>query len=373
MPLGHDFMNRRFAAFSSTIPVVLALVASSAAASPADAKRGEAARLQHQIEVQADRVSALDEQFNQARLRVEKTRAAADQTAADLARANTQFGVVRQRMAHHAVDAYVHGGSTTTIGQLLAGSGNDVIARRQYLEAAAANGRRAADELKAAREDLTALRSRDQAAQQEAQASAGQVEANRRAVNAAIAAQQATLGKVNGELADLVRAEQARKAADDAQRAQAEVAARQKPAPPAAGLPKTASNAVRSVTAPLQPAPGVARGAAAAVEEARRQVGKPYVYGGSGPDTFDCSGLTSWAWRAGGVSLPHSASAQYAAVTHISFSELQPGDLLFYYSDIHHVAMYVGGGQIVEASHSGEPVKYSSVNRGEFIGAGRPA
>jgi peptidoglycan DL-endopeptidase CwlO len=85
------------------------------------------------------------------------------------------------------------------------------------------------------------------------------------------------------------------------------------------------------------------------------------VWGAAGPDAFDCSGLTAWAWRAGGVSLPHFSGAQYASTTHISMSAIQPGDLIFYESPDQHVALYVGGGQIIHAPHAGSVVKYDSI------------
>lgn len=108
------------------------------------------------------------------------------------------------------------------------------------------------------------------------------------------------------------------------------------------------------------------------MEEAKRQLGKPYHYGGSGPDSFDCSGLTAWAWRAGGRSLPHSAAGQYSATMHIPISQLQPGDLVFYGSPPHHVGIYVGGGQMINALHSGTVVRYESIYfEGDLIGGGR--
>jgi peptidoglycan DL-endopeptidase CwlO len=95
------------------------------------------------------------------------------------------------------------------------------------------------------------------------------------------------------------------------------------------------------------------------------------VYGAAGPNSFDCSGLTMWAWAHGGVSLPHSSSAQYAGSTHIPISAIQPGDLLFYYSDIHHVAMYVGGGMMIEAPHTGANVREVPMRTSDLVGAGR--
>jgi cell wall-associated NlpC family hydrolase len=109
-----------------------------------------------------------------------------------------------------------------------------------------------------------------------------------------------------------------------------------------------------------------------AVDTARAQLGKPYVYAGSGPDVFDCSGLTMYAWAAAGVSIPHNAEAQYLSLPHVSQSELQPGDLLFFGSPIHHVGLYVGGGTMIEAPYTGVNVRYHSIYRSDFAGAARP-
>ncbi|SEP16883.1 C40 family peptidase [Trujillonella endophytica] len=99
-----------------------------------------------------------------------------------------------------------------------------------------------------------------------------------------------------------------------------------------------------------------------AVDTALAQVGDAYVWGASGPNAFDCSGLTQYAYAAAGVSLPHSSRMQAQMGTAVSRAELQPGDLLFYYSPISHVSMYVGNGQMVHASTSGQPVKVVSID-----------
>jgi peptidoglycan DL-endopeptidase CwlO len=109
------------------------------------------------------------------------------------------------------------------------------------------------------------------------------------------------------------------------------------------------------------PVPTIAGSAGKAVSFAYNAIGVMYKYGADGPDGYDCSGLTSAAWRKAGKSLPHNAAAQYSATARISKSELKPGDLIFYRSN-GHVALYVGGGQIIDASHAGEPVKKRTMN-----------
>ena len=109
-----------------------------------------------------------------------------------------------------------------------------------------------------------------------------------------------------------------------------------------------------------------------AVAYAKSKVGNAYVYGAAGPSAFDCSGLTMAAWSQAGVSLPHSSSAQYSSGPHISESELQPGDLVFYYSPISHVGMYIGDGQIVNALNPGAGVQISGLHDMPYVGAVRP-
>jgi cell wall-associated NlpC family hydrolase len=112
--------------------------------------------------------------------------------------------------------------------------------------------------------------------------------------------------------------------------------------------------------------------AAAAVNYAMAQVGKAYVYGAAGPSAFDCSGLTMMAWAQAGVALPHSSSAQYSSGPHIAASDLRPGDLVFYYSPISHVGMYIGNGMIVNALNPGAGVRVSALYSMPYVGAVRP-
>jgi cell wall-associated NlpC family hydrolase len=109
--------------------------------------------------------------------------------------------------------------------------------------------------------------------------------------------------------------------------------------------------------APAAPVAASSQAAQVAVSTALAQVGKPYVWGASGPGSFDCSGLTSYAYAAAGIALPHSSSAQSRMGTPVSRDALQPGDLIFFYSPVSHVAMYIGNGQMVHASTSGTPVQ----------------
>jgi len=128
-----------------------------------------------------------------------------------------------------------------------------------------------------------------------------------------------------------------------------------------------------SVTITIEaPPPPLSPGAAGAVEAAEREIGVPYVWGGTTPAGFDCSGLVMWAYAQVGISLPHYSGAQYADTTHIPMADIEPGDLLFYGpGGSEHVAMYVGGGSMIEAPYTGASVWITGVRTDGLAGVGR--
>lgn len=130
-----------------------------------------------------------------------------------------------------------------------------------------------------------------------------------------------------------------------------------------------ATGALRPVPCPLS-YPGGRAGVA--VNFACAQIGKPYVWAAAGPDGYDCSGLTMAAWAGAGVSLPHSSSAQRRQVPPVSRVDLRPGDLVFYYGDVHHVAIYAGGDWIVHAPQPGELVHMQRIDSAPIHSYGRP-
>jgi cell wall-associated NlpC family hydrolase len=107
----------------------------------------------------------------------------------------------------------------------------------------------------------------------------------------------------------------------------------------------------------VAPAAAPTRAAQTAVDTALDQQGDPYVWGGDGPDSFDCSGLTQYAYAAADISLPHSSNMQSRSGTPVAYSDLRPGDLVFFYHPVSHVGMYIGNGQMVHAGSSGDVVK----------------
>ncbi|MYS59477.1 NlpC/P60 family protein [Streptomyces sp. SID5468] len=112
--------------------------------------------------------------------------------------------------------------------------------------------------------------------------------------------------------------------------------------------------------------------AARAVAFATAQLGKAYQWGAQGPDSYDCSGLTEMAWAAAGVTIPRTSQEQWAGLPHVPLDRLRPGDLVIYYPDAGHVALYVGGGAVIQAPRPGRPVSLAGAGSMPILGAVRP-
>ncbi len=322
--------------------------------------------LNHTIERDAEAANGAQLELNGLNQQVQDAQA---KVAAAQAERDKHAGELRD----YAVNAYVHGTDPVSQEQAAGSDPNDQGQREGYLTAASGNRQQLIDQLRATEQDLnTQIDSLNQA-KSAAQAKTQDLQSQQNAAQSAVTQQQALYSQAQGELATLVQ--QAQQAAAAQQQAAAEARARAAAAAQQAAAPVVSRGGGASVpsrggatvssggggSASSGPPPAVNGGAAAAIAEAQRQLGKPYVWGAAGPNAFDCSGLTAWAWRAGGVSLPHFSGAQYASTTHISLSAIQPGDLIFYESPDQHVALYVGGGQIIHAPHAGAVVQYDSL------------
>lgn len=325
------------------VTLAVSLLAPEARAQTVAQKRAQAARLADELERAEARLGSAAERVNVARIKVEQIRGGVADAEAKMREADERAAAVKGELKAHAVETYMHSGQPRAVAE-----GADPARANAYVKVLASHASDTIDEMRAVRINMEQRRSELQKVRAQAEAALAGVRAEERAAQAADAALRATLGRVRGELAALVAAEQGRRTARNQATAQR-----------------------RFGKEPLGPIPGVSPGAMNAVNYARAQLGKPYKWGGAGPDSFDCSGLTMMAWRAGGVSLPHSSQAQYRATARIPLSSVQPGDLIFYYSDLHHVSIYVGGGTVISAPRTGDVVKERSMYYTTPVGAGR--
>ena len=332
--------------------------------------KAQATALAARIQTLGRQEDALAQQYDAAQLAVQSTQAKVAQAAQNVAAANASAEKAHQALQKEAIDAYVRGGAnalTAGAGTTMA-SANTRLLGAEYANSLATNQADAIDEY-----HLASLQQQAAKVNLRRQEQVAQVGLDRQQVSATQTQLQGALNQDNGRIATLVA--QAQAAAEAAAAAQArarllaaqeaaaaQAAAAQAAAAQAAAAQAAAQSAVAArtlsgfVAAPSNPPPPVGAGAAGAVAAAKTRLGDPYVWGAAGPDAFDCSGLVMWAYAQVGISLPHFSGAQYADTTHISMADLQPGDLVFPADPSQHVAMYIGGGQIIEAPFTGSVV-----------------
>jgi len=381
---------RTAAAFVATVALLttggLANVAHATPASELSAERAKAAQLQAEIEANGNRVSILDEQFNVAEQAIQQT---TDQLNADQAQVDAKVRAtdrVRAQLADRAAQLYMDAGNPTPLGAFDVSSTQALGSRSAYGAAAADQDHQLMDTAKVAIEQLGLQQQTLAKARARAEAQRNALDATRREITDATAQQEALLAQANGKiksLVDQIQAEQ-EQAQEAAARASMERAAQEQAAQARAAQQQAASSTGSSDNGsagtsggsssepPPTNLPAPSSHAQIAVSTAEAQLGKPYVYAGAGPDSFDCSGLTMYAWAAAGVSLPHNAEAQYQSLSHVPIDALQPGDLVFFGSPIHHVGLFVGNGTMIEAPYTGVNVRYHTIYRPDYAGAARP-
>lgn len=131
----------------------------------------------------------------------------------------------------------------------------------------------------------------------------------------------------------------------------------------ASAQPVEVTDFVNGLTEQLEQTAGASNSTGqAALEAAETKIGAPYVWGATGPDAFDCSGLTSWAYKQAGVDIPRTSEQQAASGTPVDINDLQPGDLVTFYEGASHVGIYAGDGQVLNAPSAGQPVSYAPID-----------
>ena len=371
-------VRARAATLAAIVTIGAFVVIVPGVAAPADdleAQRERARELAAQIEANGTRVEILDEQYNQARIEVSRLQEQIQSGRESLQTTEQDQRELKALLAKRAVELYTEAGGNLAIPQFNDADIQTAGARSQYMAVAQEDDHRLIDQIENIQDELH----KRNADLDDQLARAEQLEAatahSRDEVIAAQAEQKALLGEVQGEIASLVHEEEQRRAAAEEAAARRALEASRTASDDSArsGDDGSSSSGSRPTHEELlPPPPPVSSAAGQAVATARAQLGKPYQYAAAGPDSFDCSGLTMYAWASAGVSLPHSSAAQYTSLPHVSMSDLQPGYLVFYGSPIHHVGIYAGGGTYIHAPQTGDVVKASSIYRSDYRGAARP-
>ncbi|MCX5194901.1 NlpC/P60 family protein [Streptomyces sp. NBC_00249] len=313
-----------------------------------------------QVKAEVDRLygeaEAATERYNGAKEKADEAERALTGLRDETARKADRLNTARGALGSLAAGQYRSGGLGPALQLAMATDPQDYLDRAALLTRA---GDRTAAEVSSVRRGLDELSGmRDKAA--------GQL-ADLRARQGELAEQKALIeGKLDTAQQLLARLTAEERAAYEAQSGGG-------PAPaPGAGA-GTGPAAPHGRPAPAPPPPADGSRAARAVAFAHGAIGAPYVWGATGPGSFDCSGLTQAAWRSAGVSLPRTTYTQINAGRRVSRDQLAPGDLVFFYSGVTHVGMYIGNGQMIHAPRPGSTVRVAPVDSMPWAGASRPA
>jgi len=338
------------------LTVVLAGAAGAAAApvAPDAALVAKAKALQAKLDARHAEIERLTEQLNGIDEQRRVIQASLASAQARQRAAQAELAVAQQRLDELVRATYMQG-PQWLLSELVGGGSADPLQRLPRQKAALEAHAAVVDEVRQRKVEVDALNHRVGLDLAEVQRVHQGYADERRRVEVLVAQLQTTLGGIDRKLAGYLEAERAR----------AEAARRAAYAGYISG--------VGSVGSWLRAGP-LAR---AAVRWALAQLGDPYRWGASGPDSFDCSGLTSSAYRAAGAAIPRTSRAQWGAGPHVDVAGLLPGDLVFYADDprdpatIHHVGLYIGNGLMVHAPHTGAVVMVASIWREGYVGATR--
>jgi cell wall-associated NlpC family hydrolase len=321
--------------------VLPALVASVSPSLAAPSKQDVEAAHQKLLAAQ-DHFAALNEQYNEAVYQLQQAQQHLADTLAMKKAAEAQASTARAALSKRAVQAYTDMGSQYE-ALLSADSMSQFSDRLAFLGAITQNDANVASQADAAAQEAAWAAQEYNQAVSDLQQKSDQLQAQQRAAQNALENARQYAATTEANYNAWYQAQQQALAAAAAAAANPPTTTSQPSPPPSSGGGDN--------TYPTPP-PASSAGQTAA-NAALSVLGAPYVFGAAGPSSFDCSGLTMWAWAQAGVSLPHSAAAQYASLPKVPLSAVQPGDIIYYDNFGAHVAIYVGGGTIVHARHPG--------------------
>ncbi|POX54613.1 NlpC/P60 family protein [Streptomyces sp. Ru72] len=366
-PAGTRIAGIRTPALATAALTSVALLSQTADAAPSADGRPSVEEVEKKVDDLYRRAESATEQYNAAKEKSDRQRGRVSALLDDVARRTQKLNEARDRLGSFAAAQYRTGeAAPDTATFLLADTPQDYFDQAQLMSRLTSRQKEAVDEY--VTEQAATMRKR-----QEATESLRSLTESQLRLRTAKADVQKKLAAARDLLSELTAREKARLAAlekkkqEEAQRQAQELArqqAAQQQSPPAAptttttGSPGSSPGATDSIDA------SYATKAAKALAFARAQIGKPYVWGATGPGSYDCSGLTQAAWKAAGVSLPRTTYDQVNAGTTVPLTDAQPGDLIFFYDDISHVGLYIGNGMMIHAPKPGAYVREESVYYG---------
>lgn len=371
-------------ALVATMGISSLVVASShpAAADQLSDAKAQAAAITAKIQATDQELQTLTDQYSAADYHLSQINAQVAQTQSQMAQDQVAVDKDRAQLRKQAISDYTGGGTSNQVTEMFTAANDASGIRQVYTSIATGNVTTTVDHLHTAQANLQTEQNALQQQQAQVTTTRDAIAAAKNQASTLVAQEQATKNSVDANIQNLVVQQQTEAAAAAKAAATAAFNTKLAAAQGAAAAQKSADTSQRSggssgptsvAATPTAPAPPLAAGAAGAVQAAEGEVGVPYVWGGASPsEGFDCSGLIMWAYAQVGIGLPHFSGAQFASTVHIPLSDIQPGDLLFYGPQgADHESMYVGGGQMIEAPHSGANVRIVGVRTDSTTVIGR--
>jgi peptidoglycan DL-endopeptidase CwlO len=358
--------RRKTPALVLGLAVLCAAAAANADPGAVAAKQAQAQRVLGEIQ-QIDRnLGAAVEAYNLANVRLNKIQGDLRENRKQLTLARTNLRIAQKSLAARLVTAYTSTEDNSALAVVLGSSSfEDMLNRVEAINSTSSQDASIVKQVTSFKAAIQRNRIALRNAQAEQQRVVAEKAAQRQHIESQLAARRQLLSSIRGEI-ERIKAAEAAQQRQLAAAAQARVTTDESQPPSLSGVGVGASTPEGSTVAPPNVHGGV-------VGIAMRYLGVPYVWGGSSPRGFDCSGLVMYVFGQIGVSLPHSSYAQFNMGTPVSLSQLQPGDLVFF-AGASHEGIYIGGGQFIHAPHTGDVVKISSLSgwySSEFIGGRR--
>ncbi|MDL2077711.1 NlpC/P60 family protein [Streptomyces sp. GXMU-J15] len=383
-PAGTRVAGIRTPALATAALTSVALLSQTANASPSTDDKPSLEEVEKKVDDLYRQAETATEKYNAAKEKTTKQRKQVDTLLDDVAKRTQKLNDAREELGSFAAAQYRTGASAPqTATFLLADSPKDYFDQTQLMDRMTGRQKEAVDDYVTQQSETMKKRKEATESLQTLQESQSDLKTAKATVQKKLADARELLSELTAEekarLAEIEREKQeeaARKAAELAEQQAAEERRQEEAAAEQQESGSSSTGTGTSTGSEATADSSYASKAEKALAFARAQIGKPYVWGATGPDSYDCSGLTQGAWNAAGISLPRTTWDQVDAGTTVSLANAQPGDLIFFYDDISHVGIYIGNGMMIHAPKPGAYVREESIyydGEGSIHSVVRPA
>ncbi|MFF5934308.1 NlpC/P60 family protein [Streptomyces sp. NPDC012508] len=362
---------------------VTLLTTQSAQATPAAPSKPTVEEIQKKVDDLYRQAGTATQEYNRAKEATDQQRRKVDGLLDDVAKRTQEINESRRALGSYAAAQYRAGAVGPTAALIFADSPQSYFDQTHLMDRLTERQRSAVDEYEGKRVEAAKQRAKATKSLETLTESQATLRTTKQTVQRKLGEARTLLARLTAEekarLAELERKREAEARRKAEARAKAEAEARAA----AEEAERRRQEEAAKEQQPTQPAPGGSTGGSAgstyaakaekAMAFARAQIGKPYVWGATGPSSYDCSGLTQGAWKAAGVDLPRTTWDQVEVGTRVATADLLPGDLVFFYDDISHVGLYIGGGKMIHAPKPGANVREESIYYMPIYGGVRPA